>query len=166
MSVTFAIATPVDIDAAVVTASDAVGTLPVSNLKRYMPFDRWRTNLTVEEAYLTIDFGSAKPVRVVWLGYTNASEDATWRVRAATSEANLTADPVYDSGTMSHWPASNLSNWERTHALLVLQGALACRWWRIDVNNVDSDDNYYECGRLYMADPWTPSRGMDQSAFC
>lgn len=161
MGVTFALANPIAIDAATVTASAAVGTLPVSNLKRYMPFDRWRTPSGTTQAYLTVDFGSATPVRLIWLGYTNASSEATWRIRAAATEAALTADPVYDSGTLSHWPAYDLSTWNRTHAVLMLQGAIAYRWWRIDVNNVNSPDNYYEAGRLYMSDPWTPTRGMD-----
>lgn len=159
MGVTFALAEPTAIDAATVTASDEVGTLPVSNLKRYMPFDRWRTNASVITPYLTIDFGAATPVRIIWLGYTNATSSATWRIRAATTEANLTADPVYDSGILSHWPSYDLSSWNRTHALLVLQGALAYQWWRIDINNVGGP--YYESGRFYMSDPWTPTRGMD-----
>lgn len=151
------LALPTVSDRAVITAGSEAATMPASNLLRRQPSDMWRA-LDLDNAFVTLDLGAAEPVRLVWLGYTNASSAATWRVRAAATEADLTAAPGYDSGSLSHWPVAELSDWDRTHAFLWLPAAETWRWWRIDVDDPANPDGFYQAGRLYLSDPWQPSR--------
>ncbi|MFQ5534807.1 MAG: hypothetical protein ACE5EM_08310 [Sphingomonadales bacterium] len=46
---------------------------------------------------MELDRSSAQPFNVVSMLFTNASKTATWRVRVAATQANLTAAPSFDS---------------------------------------------------------------------
>lgn len=90
------LATPDWSDAAAITASHEQAATPAANLQRYQPSDLWSaTNLT---PYLELDRGSPQLWNLVLPLFTNAQAFDTFRVRAATSQANLTAAPSFDSG--------------------------------------------------------------------
>lgn len=154
-----AICTPLLSDAAALTPSTEAPALPATNLLRPDPFHGWRT-LTAINSTLTIDLGATKPVRLIWLGYTNATATAIWAVLAANSVAELSSGPGYSSGNLSHWPTPNLDlmGWKRTHAYLWLPAPIAFRYWRISVADTGNPDGYYQAGRLYMANAWVPAK--------
>jgi len=143
-------------DAAALTASSESAALPVTNLQARQPGDVWRPEgLT---PYVVIDLGAAfaaspQVITVVALMALNISAAASWRIRAATSEAGLTGSPAYDSGTgQMRQPGSN-DDWPLHIALKWLDPSLAltCRWWRIDVDDSGNGDGYLDFGRLYVA---------------
>lgn len=142
--------------AAVLTpSSQASASLGVGNLLTLNPRQKWRTvNLTVS---VVVDLGAALARNTVAMLYSNATSAATWQVRAATSEANLTASPGYDSGSLSHFPGgADLSTWEETHARLHIGSDQTFRWWRVDVTDAANPDGYYEAGRIVIADRFQP----------
>lgn len=119
----------------------------------------WRAT-DLNNAYVTIDFGSAKEINLIALLFTNASSAATWRVRAAATEADVTASPAYDSGSNTLWPTTGLDDWDTVNAILFLSTSQTYRYWRIDVSDTGNSDGYIEAGRLYMANAWQSTRGQ------
>ncbi len=150
--------TPIKSDAAVLTGTAELGDdFGISNLLTMQPTKTYRTDPTCT---ISVDLGSSKTVRGVALGYTNATADATVRVRATDTLANITSAPSLDTGELRHWPGNgDLSSWERTHAIVLLEGPVAYRYWQIDVDN--DGGVYYEAGRLFMDSPWFFPRGLD-----
>lgn len=94
-------------------------------------------------------------------GKTTSIRAATWRVRAADTQANLTAAPGYDSGTLTAWSQSGLGDWPFVHLLHWIGSTQRFRWWRFDVEDADNADGYFQAGRLILADAWQSSRGFD-----
>ncbi len=142
------------VDAATITAGSALSSLPVSNLKRAQPKDVWRSD-DLNNLYLVIDLLSAQSINLIALLFHNASDDATWQVRAATSEANLTAAPGYDSGNMNMWDASWPSDQSPVHSIKWLSSSpQTYRYWRIDVTDAANVDSYFQAGRLYIDNAW------------
>lgn len=135
--------------------SEAAG-MEAVNLFKKQPSDLWRAT-DLGNIWFEVDLGSAQAIRLIALLFTNATSAATIRVRGATSQANLTAAPGYDSTAVSHWPTTGLDNWEKTHAILWLSSAQTYQWWRIDVVDAANPDGYYQAGRLYLANPYQPS---------
>ncbi len=148
------LATPKLSDAATLSTTGTVASsLPLTNLQAMQPEACCRfTSLSGME--ITADLGAAAAIDTVWLGYTNATSAATWRVRAASSQAGLTSSPGYDSGSVSVWPASGLDDWDKVGGLLWLSAAQTYRWWRIDIADAANPAGYFDIGRLYLADAW------------
>lgn len=152
-------------DAATVTDSNGNATYPIANALKQQPRETVRTADNTD-SYYTVDLGAAKSINCIMLLYTNADSATNWRIRAATTEAGLTASPVgYDTGTLQHWPPSatspvDNSSWTRTHALHLPATAQSFRWWRIDVTGL-SGLSYYEFGRLYVSTAYKPTRNAD-----
>jgi hypothetical protein len=157
------LATPVLSDAATLTADNE--TLPVANLQTKQPTKVWRSNnLSVN---VVADLGGDYSIDLFALMFSNATADATWRIRAAAEESELTADPAYDTGPMTFAAGINgqyliysqgaPETYSRTsgyHTFLPKQ----FRWWRADIFDPDNADGYLDFGRLYIADSFTPQR--------
>lgn len=160
------LASPAVSDAATLTASQEVESLPGTNLLTPQPIEVWRTtDIAGASVELDLDLiqpaGTAHPIRLVWLGYTNATSAATWQVRAASTQGDLTAAPGYDSGSLTQWPTTGLETWGRRMAFLLISTTQLFRWWRVDVADAGNPDGYFEAGRLILADPWEWSPNMD-----
>lgn len=84
-------------DNATLTASQAAGAFPVTNLQLMQPTDRWQTNNLTGPLSLTLDRGEVAAFNLVALLHANASEEASWRVRAAQTQAELDTAPVLDT---------------------------------------------------------------------
>jgi hypothetical protein len=67
---------------------------------------------TFEEVFIRI----SRNIELLFLGSTNASSEATLRLRGADVDTDLTSSPDYDSGVNRHWPTHSLSRWDATHA--------------------------------------------------
>lgn len=149
---------PISDDATITTGSEASG-LPASNLLTSQPGDKWRAT-DLNNAYVVLDLGSALEFDLIWLGYTNASSAAQWRVRAAATEAGLTSAPDYDSGTVGFWPQTGLGDWSFTHGFIHLSTSETRRWVRIDVSDTGNGDGYFQAGRLYLSKGWQPATNV------
>lgn len=158
----FFMAKPKASDAATVTASSEETDYPVTQLQVQQPRDYFRSSGNTD-FFLTVDLGTAVAVNVIALLYTNADSSTQWRIRGATSEANLTASPGYDSTVEDHWPDADLSTWDRTHAVKLLATPQSYRWWRIDISGL-SGLSYYQAGRLYIDAAFNPARTVDIGA--
>lgn len=84
-------------DSATLTGSGAAAGAPYTNLQRMMPGKVYSTSGGAPY-YIEMDLASAMEWNAAFLGFHTASSTALWRVRAATSQANLTASPGFDSG--------------------------------------------------------------------
>ncbi len=132
------IATPDYSDKATITGLNDDAAAPATNLQRQKPNDTARTADLTTIAY-ELDRGEAKPWNLVAMLSANASKTATWRVRAADTQGNLTSAPAFDSfseiavnGTFPSDVASwnvNLNGstggsvtWDASAAMKILQG--------------------------------------------
>lgn len=137
-------------DAGTITAGNAEADFPVTNLLDRQPSKIWRTT-SLSNTYFEIDLASATSINFVYLGYTNLTESATWQVRGATSQANLTASPGYNSGAVSFWPQTGLDDWDFTSAFIdLIDSAQSYRWWRVDLSDGSNPAAYVEAGRLML----------------
>lgn len=183
------IATPELVDAATLAAGSEAAGMGVANLQSDQPSERWRSgSLSASPApsvYIEADLGGPQAIDTVILHGHNLTSAATWRIRGATSQANLTAAPGYDSRPagspatdISAWPASGrpttsgAKGWPGPlFSLLWLgdggAGAQNFRWWRVDLEDAANPDDYIQAGRLIVDGAWQPSRDMhfDAAAF-
>jgi len=157
------IATTALVDAGTLTGGGTLAdALPVTNLQTQQPGEvaRW-TSLT--GMYFVLDLLAAAAVNVFALLAHNGTSAATWRVRGATSESNLTAAPGYDSGTASVWPATGRPTGYDTAklaSLLYLTPSQTYRWWRADITDAANAAGYFEAGRLIADAAWAPARNL------
>ena len=86
-------------DEATITATNEDASMPATNLQKKQPGDLWQTE-DLTSIQLDFDRGSAKPLNLVALLFTNLTSSATWRVRVDVSD-NTFASPDYDSGNQT-----------------------------------------------------------------
>lgn len=144
-------------DGATLAASSALAAnYPLSNLLTIQPGERARFS-TPAAAYVEIDLGSAKAVTFAGLLGHNGSATGEWRVRGATSQANLTSSPGYDSGSggTSLYPTSGKYDADIQHSFMSF-ASQSYRWWRIDVDDTSNADGYFQAGRIILANAWSP----------
>lgn len=152
-------------DAATMAASSQVAALPVANMQDMQPRKVWRSTSTTEH----IVIASAAPVAANMLGMNghNLSDIGVWRVRAADTEANLTAAPLFDTGWHSVWPASGKPTVPDLPNFLS-----ALRWdnnsefafWRVDLADPSAGQTFLQIGRLALGRYWQPSINVDADA--
>lgn len=152
------LATPALSDAAVLDSpSPVASTLPLTNMQTMRPSKVARFT-DPSDVVITVDTGAIGDISLVALLYTNASATATIRVRIADTEGGLTSAPTYDSGVVAmNMPTGNVSS------IATVSG----RWVRIDVDDPDNPDGFFDIGRLYVANAWvlainiSPGWGID-----
>jgi len=126
---------------------------PVENLQATQPTDYWESQ--TDTPFVVLDRGSAQTFNIVALLFTNVQAGDTWQVRAADTEANLTAAPGYDSGSVTFRVAGDDDTWDRHHGLLYLSTAQTYRWIRIDLTL--GSGATLEAGRLVIGNFFQPS---------
>jgi hypothetical protein len=136
-------------EAASLFTSGAIPSLPVVNLLEPQP--RKGAGWAASSAYVEADLGSAAPLGMVVVHGTNLTAAATRRVRLATSQANLTASPLHDSGTAA---AGADSRYMGSFAYL-LSADVSAQWLRIDVSDVSLSEIFL--GLLLAGQPLRPS---------
>jgi hypothetical protein len=151
------------------TASTQVTALPVTNLQNQEPTKKWRSTGAVAEN-VVMDFG-AVPIaaNALCLVGGNLSGNGQFRVRGATSQANLTAAPSVDSAMASAWPASGSpagSDFPIAHFIHLRQwtNTTAYRWWRVDFADSTPVTSYWEFGRLMLGVSFQPTLNLDLEA--
>lgn len=147
-------------DGTLTAAGTLSSTLPVANLATDQPGEaaRW-TSLTGMAIVLELD--AAQAINLIALIAHNGTGSATWQIRGATSEANLTASPGYDSGSVSMWPATGRpSGHDKLTSIHVPASAQTFQWWRIDISDGSNPDGYFEAGALIVDDAFQPGVNM------
>lgn len=148
------VANPAAINASTLSAGSELASMPASNLLRTQPKDRWRST-DLNSLYIVVDLLTAQAINLIALLFHNAATDATWQIRGATSEANLTAAPGYNSGAIAMWDAGWPADQDPLHSLLWLgDSPETYRYWRIDITDLNNADSYFEAGRLYIDSAW------------
>lgn len=121
---------------------------PVSNLKNPNPHLVYKTADGIWNCNLGTGVTTAGVVALI---NHNASPNATWRIRVATSQANLTSSPVYDSGAGIPMDQgvndATYKNWPSKNSIHKLPSSYAAQWLRIDVDN---SGNIFTCGRMIV----------------
>lgn len=165
----FVIATGQRIEEAVLTGFGTLaGTLPITNLQTYQPGEvaRWTDLGTIA---VEVDLTAAIGVNVFAFGPHNGSASAQVRIRAATSQAALTSSPSYDSGLISAWPATGRPTGygyesDKLWSFFWFDPVKTFRYWRLDVSDASNPDEFFDIGRLYIADAWQPLIGARTGA--
>lgn len=159
----FRVLSPIDSDAATLSASSEVATLPVANLQSMQPGKVWRTD-AVTEAYVNVTFAEAIAANDLALVGHNLSADGVLRVRLADSLANLTAAPAVDTGWQSAWPATGRPQdayWPRYLSRLAWTNDALYQYARVDLADPSPLKTYLEAGRLVLCRAWQPSLNFD-----
>lgn len=121
-------------DAATITGSATVAGGGVINLQSARP--NLSAVFTTTTPYFVLNCGAAVTVNTIAVGFmSTGSATDTVRVRGASSEANLTASPGFDTGTALIWPqgsSSDLTPYARIHRWLDLGGSRTYQWFRVD----------------------------------
>jgi len=152
-------------DAATLEDSSALAAnYPLANLLTLQPGERARFS-DPSAAYVVIDLGSAKAVTFAAVIAHNGGAAGEWRVRGATSEANLTGAPGFDSGSggVSFWPASGKPDADVFHSFMSF-ASQTFRWWRLDIDDAANADGYFEAGRIMLASAWAPDTNFEFGA--
>lgn len=151
---------------ATLVASEEVSTFEVTNIQDPLGSKRWRSTTLTPHIYG--QFESAKTITAWPSFYTNARSGDQARLRLASSQANLTASPVLDTGLVNVWPTgSDLSGWFATgqpgyvHQRATIASPVSASWFRIDYDYTGNADGYVEVGALLLDVRFTPGRGNE-----
>ena len=150
------LATPALSDAGTITAGAEESANPATNLLTLQPGEVWQTP-ALASIFVELDLGSAQTINLVALLGHNGTDAATWRVRSATSQANLTASPTRDTGNVSMFPITRPSDWTVLHSIDWNSTGESARWWRVDMIDAANPDSKFRAGRLYVANAWQPT---------
>jgi hypothetical protein len=155
------LATGALIDAATLSSTGTISAaLPLTNLQTMQPGEVCRfTDLS--GMMVIADLGATTAVNLIALINHNLTSAATWRIRAADTEANLTASPGYDSGDVTVWTlAGKPASATQFLSLAFYATAKSYRWWRIDITDAANPDGFVDLGRLYIDAAFQPSRNL------
>lgn len=157
------IATPEFSDAGTLAGLGTLaGTMPVTNLQTLQPGEpaRWTS---LSGMGLELDLGGAVAVNIVALLAHNATAAATWRIRAAGAQGDLTGNPGYDTGSVSLWPSGGKPSPapDRLGSIHAPAAAQSFRWWRIDLADAANPDGFFEAGRLMVDAALQTARAQD-----
>lgn len=151
----------------------ASSSMPLTNVLTPQPSEVCRfSNDTASNTYFVFHLASIVRIdgsagvgipHAVFVGYTNISGSGQIRIRAAESEADLTAAPVYDSGGVQFWHNAGAGkDWARlfprgVHHLQyeepIDQAATGPDWWRVDIDDDTNPDGYVEVGVISIGNP-------------
>lgn len=150
-----ALLTPALSDAGVISDPGPTG-VGVANLLTMQPGEAFVAS-TVNCAF-DLDLGSAKVIDGVMALHFGTTTSLTWRIRGATSQANLTASPGFDSGVVSAYATGSRPTGyaaaDSLTAYRLLSPSQNFQWWRINFADAVS---LYSIGRIYFAKMWQPA---------
>lgn len=151
------------VDLATLTASSEVSTLPVTNLQKKQPARVYRSGNKTPT--ITIQLATSYACNALALVGHNAAAAATWQFRGATSQANLTAAPTVNSGSVSMWPASGKPDTDYAYgfpylsSLVLVTNSTPLTWWSIAITDSTNSDNF-QAGRLMLGRAVRPTMTM------
>jgi hypothetical protein len=170
-------------DRATITGGNFRPGLPLSNLKirRSSRVARSET-ADPSDTWFDVDLGASAIWRVFSLRGHNLSLDARYRLRASDDPTFASHD--FDTGWVSVWPALFATEdlewesdnwWAGTYTESQRQGLtwyinvrpprfLASRYIRLEIDDPLNVSSYIQASRLFVANGWSPSRGMSFGA--
>jgi hypothetical protein len=122
---------PEPLDQLACAAADAGA--PATNLANDDPLSTMRVQGS--SSFNIVFHTPGRAIDVIALLGTLANEDATWRIRGATSQANLTASPTVDTGAVALRVNSGIGRRSSYHAYRRLSTSYTLEWWRIDITH-------------------------------
>lgn len=138
-----------------VTATPAeTADMPASYLDKIQPGDLFQSS-TVDST-LEVDLGAAKEVNVIAGLFTNLPADATWEIRAATTQGGLATGTVIQASTGFRMDGFVRAD-GRSHGLVYLVAAQTFRWWKITITGGTVPGGKLQMGRLFMGLAFTPT---------
>ena len=159
-------------DASTITSTNAVASLPVTNLQDMQIVKVWRTSAT--SAVVDVDFGSQQAVEVISLIRHNLTQSGTLRFRL--SNVSDFSTTVYDSGTFNGWPVAEqfgafpwgVFSWGgvldadvaadyTVSSYKILSSITLARYFRMDVSDATNPAGYVQAGRLIVSPAYRPS---------
>ena len=161
----FLLLSPRDSDAATLSASSAVASLPATNLQTMQPAQVWRSTSNAPQS-IDVAFASAVACNALALVATNVSSAALVRIRAAVLQADVATSPALDSGWQPLFPPTGrpLSpDWPSAIGLRRWANDTAYRYWRVEIADGLGSAAYIEAGRLVLGRAWQPSQNLDLS---
>lgn len=148
------------LETAIIATNSEVAGLPLANLTDLHGATIWRTQ-THTGVTITLDFGSAKPVKAAMIAAANFSASATWRLRLSTTSAH--AGDLSDSGVVAM--NRGLIDNKRSQAAMVLAGAISTRYAKLDLDDPGrAAQGYFDVGLLWIGDLWQPARNFSWGA--
>lgn len=173
-------------DVATLSGGSWLASLPLTNLqdRRLGKVARSSNALTTSTTF-DIDLGASAtyPIGVYALVAHNLSASATVRIRASGDPTFATS--LYDSGTVSAWPAglipTSLLEWENSNFWLgtisdqaragfrspyvcINTARTLARYHRVSISDTTNTDGYCQLGRLFLADIWSPTYNYQSGA--
>jgi hypothetical protein len=139
-------------DAAIITASDAVGNAGATNLQISRPRLKYRSATATPN--LVLDFGAPATVDTLVHGFINGMSSDTFTLRMASTQAKLTDGTAeFNAANVPQpvWPVgSNLAAYDQIHRGYKLPAAQTLRWARIDYGFSGNSDGFVDMGRLIL----------------
>lgn len=137
-----------------------VAALPLANLQeRSLAKVARSTNVLAASTQCECDLGVARAVALVALPKHTISAAGQIRVRAYTGPGG-TGSLVYDSGTLTVWPAGvtaeDIVGWNLGW-FLVLPSAQTARYWLLEITDTTNPAGYLDLARLVLAGGWQPT---------
>lgn len=141
-----------------VTASPGeTADMPASYLGEIQPSDLFQA--TTANTSLDVDLGSALPVDVVAVLFTNLPGDAVWTITAATTQGGLAAGTVIKASGAAQMDGFVRAD-GRSHGLYHLPATQTFRWWRIDITGGTVPGGKIQIGRLFIGPVMIPTYNM------
>jgi hypothetical protein len=135
-------------DMSAISGSSSVSNASVIGLLRARPKLYWRS--TEPTPYVEGNFGTPRVLDTLIQGFFNAREGDTFRLRLASSQANLTAAPIIDFGPQPMWPSgSDLSEYAKIHRVFTFEQQTA-QWYRIDYDFSGNPDGFVQGSRVVI----------------
>jgi len=133
------------VDAASITASSELSTLPATNVTQIWKSRVWRATGCASE-WIKFDFGAAAAVRAFVLVGHNLTAAATIKIQANATD--VWTSPSIDQVVTYH--AANLVYLWTTDQ--------PYRFWRVTLADPGNPNGYVEAGRIFLGQTTTPDR--------
>jgi hypothetical protein len=135
--------------AALTTTAEIDGTHTVERLQTDQPTETFAA-LSASTITLILNRGSVQSWNVVALLFTNATVDATWRIRSANTLGALTSGPIYDSGAVAFWMHAEMATWVRRHGLHRPPTLQSSQYLQIDWSDTGNPDDVLRAGNVIV----------------
>lgn len=144
-----------EVDAATLTATSEISSLPVGNLQNKQPSKKFRMADATSHRVL-IDLGAGNEIAAntaILIGH-DGTVLATSRIKGGATEGSVTGGtPSVDTLDQTVWPTTGkpvVKNWLQYSSLLTWDNDVDYRYWSITTNNIS------EIGRVHLTRSFIP----------
>lgn len=154
---------PRPLDAATLTASSEVASLPVTNLQDQEPTQKFRTESNTAQA-VRIELAWSLACNVAGFNGHNMSDTATWRVSGYTTVGNVPGTPAFQTAWQSVWPVTGkpaLKLWPHFLSVIQWDNDVEYPVYLIEFTDPDNDDDFIDIGRAAIDRAFQPGLTCD-----